>query len=193
VTKLDGTAKGGILFAIAERSGAVPLHRRRRADRGPAPLRRGCPRRTRHRCPDGALTDRRNDRVRTRHQALPGARRRPADLSFGSSRRDGLPHRPLRRRQEHPAAPDRPAGAPDPRPGPRRGRDLALPAAATHPGAPPAHRHGLPGPSACCRPQRLRQRRAAAGHRRHGRAEIGQSVRAALDQVGLLRSSARCR
>ena len=50
LTKLDGTAKGGVIFAIARR-----LHRRRRGRRGPAPLRRPrvrrCPVRGRGRRP----------------------------------------------------------------------------------------------------------------------------------------------
>ena len=42
MTKLDGTAKGGVLVAIAEQPRrADPLRRRRREGRGPAALQRG--------------------------------------------------------------------------------------------------------------------------------------------------------
>ena len=41
ITKLDGTAKGGVVCAIArETAGAAPLHRRRRRHRRPAAVRR---------------------------------------------------------------------------------------------------------------------------------------------------------
>jgi cell division transport system ATP-binding protein len=55
----------------------------------------------------------------------------------------------------------------------------------------PHHRrevgHDLPGPSPAPRPHRVRQRGPAAGGLRAGHKEIGRRVRAALDQVGLLR------
>jgi hypothetical protein len=59
ITKLDGTAKGGVLLAIAASWRAVPLHRRRRAGRG-----HGCP--SRPEFADGLLK---------RARALPAGRR----------------------------------------------------------------------------------------------------------------------
>ena len=88
LTKLDGTAKGGIVIAIARKLGLPdPLHRRRRAAGGFRRVRRaGLRRRARRRAmPEPEDGDSVDDRLRPRRQALSerprGARGRHASAS----------------------------------------------------------------------------------------------------------------
>ncbi len=114
LTKLDGTAKGGIVLAIARPARhAAPLRRHRRAGRGLRRVRR------RRRSSTAVLAPTRGGgeagMIRFDHvwQALPERPRGavPTSRSSIEPRRDGVPDRPLRRRQEHGAEADRAARA----------------------------------------------------------------------------------
>ena len=99
LTKLDGTAKGGIVLAIADRlRHPDPLHRRRR---GRAGFRRVRRRQLRRRGARALARSARNRMIRFDHvfKRYPNGREALTDLiARRRPRRDGVPHRPFRAR-----------------------------------------------------------------------------------------------
>ncbi len=179
ITKLDGTAKRRNHRrhrALQADPGA--LHRRGRGHRRSAPVRCQGVRRRAVRLNAGrgaaclspspiATSGSSCDRFQSRPQALPGRLRGAARrLAHHRARRAGAGHRPLRRRQEHAAQADGRNRAAE-----RGHRDRQRPEHADAQdgrGAVPAApvRHRVPGSQAAVRPQRVRQRAAAAADRR---------------------------
>jgi hypothetical protein len=167
VTKLDGTAKGG----VSPRSPASA--RSRSASSASAKASTTCAPSSRATLSTRCSSDPENTMIS--FSAV--TKRYPDGLEAlgrqfrDQRRRDGLHHRPLGRREIDPVPPAGGHRAPDlgqhrgQRAEPRRPaqeRD-SLPA--------PQLRPDLPGPEAALRPQRARQRAAAAGHRRRAARE----------------------
>ena len=181
LTKLDGTAKGGVVSRSPALRAADPLRRRRRTGRGFRYLRR---RGLRGRTAEARSGDAR-DPIRPRVQALSERPRALSESLRARDRRDGVPDRSFGRRQEHGAAPDRAARAADARPGHRQRPQHLQPS--------PRRDSGVPSPVGVVfqdhqllddRPvyDNVALPRVAGVPRR----EMDKHVRAALDQVGLL-------
>ena len=158
LTKLDGTAKGGIVIAIARKLG-IPdsLHRRRRTGRGFRRIRRArlCQRAGFRQSAWPQAKTRRHDLLRQRREALPewprGARGRDV---HDPARRVRVPHRPLRRGQEQRAQAHRAARTSQPRHGHRERPEHRQAQGRQDSGVPPRHRRGVPGSQAAGRPAR---------------------------------------
>ena len=91
-----------------------------------------------------------------------------SEVSFAvGAGRDAVRHRPFRRRQEHAAQADPSGRTPQPRRGAVRREEPGQGARRPRRAAPARGRRRLPGPSPADRPQRRRQRRAAADPARH--------------------------
>ena len=158
LTKLDGTAKGGVVCAIAHarskdpEADPAPLRRRRRRHRRPAPVRR-----ERLRRGAGWLASRRSP------SAIPGGQEALQERQLRHRRgRARVRHRTLGRRKVDAAQADRRDRATDLGLGDRERPERRRPQARRRALPQAQHRARVPGPEAAVRPQRVRQRDAAA-------------------------------
>ncbi len=166
LTKLDGTAKGGVIFALAKRFG-LPIRYIGVGEGSTISVPSRPTPSSRHSSQSG----RTHDPLRAGRQTLSQWPRRPArGVLPRAPWRDPLRHRPLRRRQEHPAAPHPGDGATDQRqavarrPGPGAHHHRADPFPA------PADRRGVPEPPTAHRSYGGGQHRPAAADPRHAQA-----------------------